>query len=101
VEAYQVNVLASAMSGNLEQVQDSKKSRLAGELWGDLGKPDRFDRLHFDLAFVHVVPAACFYARAQPDSDRSGDLSASNSLAKPFGKHHIENLLQGVLPAAL
>ena len=94
MEAYQVNVLASAMLRNFEQIQDPEKSRFTCQLWSDVGKPDHFDRVHLDLTFLHAISAADRYAWAHPDSDSAGDLSVANSLAKAFGKQHVENLLQ-------
>ena len=94
MEAYQVNVLASAVLRHFEQIQNPEKSRLACQRWCNVGKADELDRIHLDLTFLHAIAASHAYAWAHPDADGTGDLSTSNSVAKPFGKHHAENLLQ-------
>jgi hypothetical protein len=94
MEAYEINVLASAVLRNLEQIEDPEKSRLTCQLWSDVRKPDRFDRVHLNLTFLHAISSAHLYVRTYPDSDCAGDLSTANALAKPLSKHHVENLLQ-------
>ena len=96
MEAHQIDILAFAMPGNLEQIEDAEKSRRARLLWSDVRKPDRFNRIHLNLPFFHAIPAAHADARAHPNAHRAGDLSASNPVAKPFREHHVENLPQCV-----
>ena len=93
MEADEIDVLASAVLRYLEQVQDTQESRLTCQLRCNVRKTDRFDRFDFDLAFLHTVSRADFYMRAHPYPDAARDLSATNSLTKPLGKHHAENLL--------
>jgi len=94
MKAHQVNVLAFAMLRNLKQIQHPKKSRRTCQLRRDIGKPDRLNRIHLDLTFLHTISASHAHTRTQPDADGTGNISAPHSIAKPFGKHHVENLLQ-------
>jgi len=75
-----------------EQIEHTQKSRLACQLWSDIRETDIFDGVHLDLAFLHTVSGAHRHARTDPEPDAAGNLSATNSLAKPFGEHHAESL---------
>ena len=88
MKANQIDDFAFAVLGYLEQVQNTQKSRCARQLWGDIRKPDRFDRVHLDFAILHPVSGTGRYMRMYPKSDAARDLSAANSLAKSSGKHH-------------
>jgi len=94
MEAHEVNVLTLAMLRNLKQIQHPKKSRRTRQLRRYIRKPDRLDRIHLDLTFLHAISASHSDTRAHPDANGTGNLPASNSFAKPLGKHHVENLLQ-------
>jgi hypothetical protein len=88
VESDQVNVLPFAVLRDLEQVEDSEKSRLASKVRSDVGKSYRFDRVYFDLALFHPVTCAHSYMGPHPDAHAAGDLSATNTFTQPSGKHH-------------
>src|ERR1700678_2238692 len=83
----------------LEQVQHTQKSRCARQLRSDIRKSDGFDRVHLDLAILHAVSATHRNVGIHPESDAARNLSAANSLAKPFGKHHNDSFASGSPPA--
>lgn len=88
VEANEVDVLATAVFCNLEQIENSKESRFTREFWRDIRKPNRFDGIDFDGAFVHAVSFANRYMRTDPKTNGAGDFSATNSFPKSFGEYH-------------
>jgi hypothetical protein len=92
VEPDQINILASAMLRDLEQVQNAKESRLARQLRRNIWKPDRLNRIDFNLAFLHTVSRAYPDAGTHPDPHTASDFSATYSLAKPFSERHEESL---------
>jgi hypothetical protein len=67
VEPNQVDIFAFTVLGDLEEIDETKETRLASQLWSDIRKTDRLDRA-------------------------ARDFSATNSLAKPLGEHHAESL---------
>jgi hypothetical protein len=80
------------MFRDLQQVQNAKKSRLARQLRSNIGKPDRFNRIDFNLAFLHTVSRAYSDPGTHPDSHTASDFSAPYPLAKPLSEHHEESL---------
>jgi hypothetical protein len=98
MEADQIDILAFAVLGNLEQVDNTQKPRLSRQFRSDIGKTDGLDGIDFDLAFFHTVPGAGFHVWTRPYPHNASDLPLANSLAKPFGEHHDEISLH--LPGA-
>lgn len=94
VEAHQIDVFAFAVLCDFQQVEDAEKSGLASQLGSNVRKADWLDGVDLDLSLVHAVACAHSYARTYPDTDATGDLSATNSVAQPLGEHHPESLLQ-------
>lgn len=88
----EADVFAAAVFGYFEQIEEAEEAGGAGEVWGDVGKADGFDRVHLDLAFFHAVAGADGDVGARPDADAAGDLAAPNSFAKAFGERHGESL---------
>ena len=88
MEANEVDVLASAMSCDLEQIENSEESRFTCQLWRNVWKPNRFDGVNFDGAFFHAVSVTNENMRMSPKTNTAGDFSATNSLSKSFGKYH-------------
>jgi len=91
MEANEVDVLATAMFCDLEQIENSKKSRFAREFWRNVWEPDRFDGINFDGAFVHGVSVTNQNMRTGPKTDAAGDFSVTNSFPKSFGKYHVRS----------
>ena len=81
VELNRLIIFAFTVFRNLEQIDDTKETRFASQLWSDIRKTDRLDRIHFDRTFVHGVPGAHFDMRTRPYSDTASDFSATNSIA--------------------
>lgn len=92
MEPNQIDILALTVLRDFKQIDDTKETRLSRQLWSNFKKPDRLDRIHLDLTFVHSVPDAYFDMRASPDSDAASDFSETNSIAKTFGEHHKKSL---------
>ena len=92
MEPNQIDILAPAMLRHFEQIDHTQKSRLARQLWRDIRKTDRLDRIHLDLTFFHTVPGAHFDMGTRPYAHAASDFSATNSLAKTLGEDHEESL---------
>ena len=92
VEPNQIDIFTFTVLRNLEQIDDTKETRFASQLWSDIRKTDGLDRIHFYRTFVHAVPSAHFDMRTRPYSDTASDFSATNSLAEPLGEYHEEIL---------
>jgi len=88
----QVNVPAPAVIGDLEKIDHAEKSRFLREPRSDVGQPDWFDRIDFDLSLLHAVPAPDFDMRARPNADTACDLSPANAVPQPFREGHNESL---------
>jgi hypothetical protein len=96
VEADQVDVVAFAVFGYFEQVEDAEEAGFAGQLRGDVGKAYGFDGVDFDVAFFHLVALADGDAGADPDADAAGDFAAADAGAEALGEDHGVSLLLGV-----
>src|ERR1700730_16596944 len=81
VEPDQIDILPFTVLGNLEQINETQETGLARQLWSDVRKPNRRDRVHFDLTRVHAVPGAHFDMRTRPYSNTTSDFAATNSTA--------------------
>lgn len=91
----QVDILASAVFRNLEQVYQTVEAGLTRELRGNMRKPDGLNGIDFDLAFVHRIAAADPDARTHPDANAAGDVAAPHAVAKTFREDH-RGILQRV-----
>src|SRR5580658_7877792 len=92
MEADQVDILSSTMFRHLKQVQNTQKPRLASQFRSNIRKPDRLNRVHLNLAFLHAVPGTHPHPRTHPDPHTARNLPALHPVPKPFGKHHAESL---------
>ena len=92
MEPNQIDIFTLTVLRNLEQIDDTKETRFASQLWSDIRKTDRLDRIHFDRTFLHAVPGAHFDMRTRPYSDTASDFSATNSIAQSLGEYHEEIL---------
>jgi hypothetical protein len=88
MESNQVDIFASTVLRDLEQIDHTQKSRFARQFRRDIRKPYRLDGIHFDLTFVHAVPVAHFDVGTQPYSHTASNLSSTHSIAKPLGEYH-------------
>jgi hypothetical protein len=98
VETHEKNVSTSAVVCDFEQIDDAEETGLSRQLRCDIGKADGLDGVHFNVTFLHGIPAAHFDVRTGPDSDATRNLSATNSLAEALGKHHEESLHLARMP---
>ena len=80
------------MFRHLEQIQNPKESRLARQFRSNIRKSYRFNRIDFNLAFLHTISRARSDAGTHPDSHAASDFPAPYSLAKPFSERHEESL---------
>jgi hypothetical protein len=92
VEPNEIDILAFTVLRNLEQINEAQEARLPRQRRSNIGKTDRLNRIHFDLALFHSVAVAHFYVGTRPYSDTASDFSSTNSIAKSLGKHHEESL---------
>jgi hypothetical protein len=92
MESNQVDILGLTVFRDLEQIDQAKETRLSRQLWSDVRKTDRLDRIHFDLTFFHTVPGTYSDMGARPDSNAAGDFSATNSFTETLREHHEESL---------
>jgi hypothetical protein len=90
LEADEVDVVAGAVLGYFEEIDEAEEAGCAGKLRGDVGKADGFDRV--DLAFFHAVAVAGDHVGAGPDADAAGDFAAADAFAKALGEGHGESL---------
>jgi hypothetical protein len=88
VEADEVDVLAFAVFGDLEQVENAEEAGGACELGSDVGKADRFDGVNLDVAVFHWIAFADGDACAQPEAHGAGDPAGADAFAKAFGEDH-------------
>jgi hypothetical protein len=82
VKPDQIDILAFTVLCDLQQIQNAEEPRLSGQLRRDIGKPDRNNRLDFDLSVgVHPVASADLHMRALPYTNTARDISPANSFA--------------------
>ena len=91
MEPDQIDILAFAVLRDLEKVDHAFETRLSRQLWSDVRETDRQDRIHLDLTFFDSVAVTRLDARAHPDSDATGDLTATDSIAQALGEYHMQD----------
>ncbi len=85
MEADQVDVLAGAVLGDFQKIDEAEESGFAGELRGDFLKADLLDGVDFDVAFFHAIAVAGFDVRILPDADAAGNFAAADAVAEALG----------------
>ena len=88
MEADEVDVVTAAVFCDFEEVENSEEAGSASEMRSDVGKADGLDGVDFDLAFFHAIALAHGDARARPDADADGDLTAANASAETLREYH-------------
>ena len=88
----QIHVLAAPVFGHLEKVAYSFKAAGAGEIRSDVVEGNRFDRIDFDLAFLHSVALAHRYAGPMPYANAAGDRTRSDTVAQILYEQHDTSL---------
>ena len=92
MEPDQIDVLASTVLGDLEEVDHALETRLAGELRCNVRETDRLDRIHLDLPVFHGVTGAFLDVGTEPYTDAARDVSATNPLTQSLGEDHEKSL---------
>ncbi len=88
MEPDQVDVLASAVFGNLEEVLHVREARFASEVMRDVLQTNGHNRVHDDVPIIHAVATTHFDVGSRPDADCASDSTASYALAQALGEHH-------------
>ena len=65
----QVHVVASAVSRDPQQIIHAVEPRFTGQFVRDVGNGNRRNRIHDDVAVVHLVTTAHFYVWSRPDAN--------------------------------
>src|ERR1700733_5433114 len=91
VETDQINILSFAMLGDFEEIEDTEESRHTCQLGCNVGKPDQFDGVNFDLSLIHAVSTSPEHMGPDPEPDSASDLPSPHSLAQPVGECHNES----------
>ena len=98
MEANEVDILASAVLRDLEQIEDAQKSRCLCQGGSDIWETDRLDGIHHNHAIVHRITAAYLHVRTRPYPDTACDFSAANPVAQTFGENHEGELTENLKP---
>jgi hypothetical protein len=89
MEADEIHIFAWAMLGDLQQIDQAEKSRLACEGGRDFLKTDLFDGVYFDFPFLHAISLAGGDVRILPNPDAASNLAAPDAVAEAFGEGHL------------
>ena len=92
MKSNEVHVFATPMFRHLEKVAYSFKAAGACEIRSDIVERHRYDRINFDLAFLHSVPLTCRYAGPMPYANAARDLTRSNTVAQILYEQHATSL---------
>ena len=90
MEPNQVHLVAASMFGDAQQIIHAFEPRFPSQIVRDVGDGHRRNRIHNDVALVHLVATAHPDMRTCPDANAAPDSPAPDSLAKVFGEHHLE-----------
>jgi len=90
VEPNQVHLVAAAVSCDLQQISDGGEPRFTCQIVRDVGDGNLRNRIHDNMALIHLVTTTYLYTRTLPDANAACDSPDPDSHAKAFGEHHIE-----------
>jgi hypothetical protein len=88
MKPHQVDVSASTVVRDLEEIDHPKETRLSRQHWSNVRKTDGLDGVYFDLAFLHPIPPAYLHMRTCPDADTASDFSTTNAIPQTLGERH-------------
>jgi hypothetical protein len=88
MKPHQVDVSASTVVRDLEEIDHPKETRLSRQHWSNVRKTDGLDGVYFDLAFLHPIPPASLHMRTCPDADTASDFSTTNAIPQTLGERH-------------
>jgi hypothetical protein len=58
----------------------------------DVGDGNRRNRIHDDVALIHLVTTTNLYTGTLPDTNAASDYPEPDSRSKTFGEHHMGTL---------
>src|SRR6185436_1693015 len=90
MEPNQVHVVAAAVSCDSQQISDGGEPRFTGQLVRNVGDGNLRNRIHDNVALVHLVTTTYLYTRTLPDANAAFDSAEPDSQAQAFVEHHIE-----------
>lgn len=73
MEANQVHLVAASVSCDLQQIINAVESRFAGQIVRDVGNGYRRNRIHYDVALIHLVTTTYLYMGTRPDPNTASD----------------------------
>ena len=94
MESDEVDLVALAVFGGFEQVEDAEEAGGASQLGSDVGEAEGLDGVDFDFAGPHGVAGADADVGAGPDADAGGDFATANAVAKTLVEDHGVSLLE-------
>jgi hypothetical protein len=101
VETDEIDVLASTVLGDFEQVENAKEAGGLGQRRRDVREADRFDGVNLDFAFFHAIAASDPDLETHPDADRAGDLAGADAFTETLGEVHGERITGPILRGAI
>jgi hypothetical protein len=81
MEPDQIDVLTAPVFRGLEKIDHTLEAGLPSQMWSDVGKTDRLDRIDVYRTAFHAIVAAHLHVGTLPDSDAAIDFPAPNPLA--------------------
>ena len=90
MEPNQVHLVAAAVSCDSQQFIHALEPRFTGQIVRNFGKRNRRNRIHDDVALVHLVTTTHLYVGTSPDANAASDSPPPDSLTKAFGEHHVQ-----------
>src|SRR5258705_12194061 len=78
-----------AVFGNLEQLDNAGKTRIARKGGCNIGEGNLEDLRDDDLAGRQCISAADFHVWSLPEANGSGDLASTNAIAKASKELHV------------
>jgi hypothetical protein len=90
MESDQVHFFSFAVSGDFQQIIHAFEPRFTSQIVRHIGDGNRLNRIHDDVALVHTIATSRLYVGTRPDTNAASDSPESDTLAKAFGKYHME-----------
>jgi hypothetical protein len=88
MEPNQVHPVATAVSGDAQQIIHALEARFTSQIVRNVLDSDWRNGVHDNVPLVHPITTACFHTRAHPDTNAASDSAAPDSLAEAFGEQH-------------
>ena len=95
METNEINILASTVFRNVEQVDYVLEPAGSCEIRSDVAQCNRDDRIDFDFAALHAVSLTRPYVWPLPHADAGRDLTRSHAVAKILDEEHGASLDRG------